>query len=88
MHVYRVMKTLKVSALPPLVYQLLVLSGKGHRSMVLEGIKVLFCQLDQDVLGASEEVVEEDRYVPARATHLHMCEYECCIPSTSWAWSL
>lgn len=58
---YRMMKTLKVSELPPLVYQLLVLSRKGHRSMVLEGIKLLFYQLDQDILEAPEEVM--DRYV-------------------------
>ena len=53
------MKTLKVSELPPLVYQLLVLSGKGHRNMVLEGIKVLFYQLDMEVLAEQEEVMED-----------------------------
>ena len=51
--------------------------------MVLEGIKVLFCQLDLDILEDSEEMVEdryvhvpivEDRclHVPARETLLHM----------------
>lgn len=53
------MKTLKVSELPPLVYQLLVLSNKGHRGMVLEGVKVLFHQLDVEVLETSEEDVED-----------------------------
>ena len=53
----RMMKNVGESELPPLVYQLLVLSGKGHRSMVLEGVKVLFYQLDMKVLEPSEEVL-------------------------------
>lgn len=49
---------LKINELPPLVYQLLVLSVKGHRVMVLEGVRSLFNQLDQEVFGVTEE---EDR---------------------------
>ena len=56
----RVMQTMKVSELPPLVYQLLVLSVKGHRAIMLEGIKILFSQLDQEVMEANQEE-EEDR---------------------------
>ena len=55
------MKTVRVGELPPLVFQLLVLSGKGHRSMVLQGIKELFYQLDMEVLLVSEEEKDGDR---------------------------
>ena len=58
---YRVMKSMKVTELPSLVYQLLVLSAKakGHRTLVLEGIKILFNQLDQEVLGTDDEDSED-----------------------------
>ena len=55
----RVMKSLKVTELPPLVYQLLVLSVKGHQATVLNGIRALFSYLDEQVLENSEP--EEDR---------------------------
>ena len=54
------MKGVKVTELPPLVYQLLVLSVKGHRATVLNGVRSLFNQLDQEVFGAND-VEEEDR---------------------------
>ena len=41
------MITLPYSELPPLAYQLLVLSTRGHKSLVLEGIQSLFNQLDR-----------------------------------------
>lgn len=53
------MKTLNLSELPPLVYQLLVLSNKGHKALVLEGIQVLFNQLDEEILGSSDQHTEE-----------------------------
>ncbi len=56
----RVMKTLALSELPPLVYQLLVLCTKGHRSLVLEGITTLFNQLDKEILGRDKEKEGEE----------------------------
>ena len=47
-NVSRVMETLPVQELPPLVFQLLVLSSKGHKSLVLHGLKTLFNGLDQE----------------------------------------
>ena len=49
------MKSLSLSELPPLVYQLLVLSTKGHKTLVLEGIRTLFNQLDREILAAEHE---------------------------------
>ncbi len=54
------MKSLAVTELPPLVYQLLVLSTKGHRALVLEGIISLFNQLDKEVLEGQQEEEEGD----------------------------
>lgn len=53
------MKTLNLSELPPLVYQLLVLCNKGHKALVLEGIQVLFSHLDQEILGSKDQHYEE-----------------------------
>lgn len=58
---YRVMKSMKVTELPPLVYQLLVLSVKGHRATVLNGVRALFNHLDEEIMENSE--TEEDRSV-------------------------
>ncbi len=55
------MKSIKVTELPPLVYQLLVLSVKGHRATVLNGVRTLFSHLDEEVMENSE--TEEDRSV-------------------------
>ena len=44
--------------LPPLVYQLLILSNKGHKSLVLEGIQALFNQLDHEILKNQGEHIE------------------------------
>lgn len=49
------MKTLNLSELPPLVYQLLVLSNKGHKALVLQGIQALFNELDQEMLKSKEQ---------------------------------
>jgi len=49
------MQTLELSELPPLVYQLLVLSTKGHKTLVLEGIRVLFNQLEKKILSEEQE---------------------------------
>lgn len=51
----RVMKTLNLSELPPLVYQLLVLSNKGHKALVLQGIQALFNELDHEMLKSKEQ---------------------------------
>ena len=51
----RVMKTLKVEEMPPLVYQLLLLASKGHQSLILTGIRNLFDQLDQDDMKENSE---------------------------------
>ena len=56
------MKTLNLSELPPLVYQLLVLSNKGHKALVLQGIQALFNELDQEMLKSKEE--HADGYTP------------------------
>lgn len=53
------MKDMKVTELPPLVYQLLVLSVKGHRATVLNGVKALFNQINQEVLGSSDTDSED-----------------------------
>lgn len=53
------MKSLDLAEIPPLVYQLLSLSKKGHKTLVLEGIKALFNHLDQKILTAEQE--DEDR---------------------------
>ena len=49
------MKTLNLSELPLLVYQLLVLSNKGHKALVLQGIQALFNELDQGMLKSEEQ---------------------------------
>ena len=54
------MKDIKVSELPPLVYQLLVLSVKGHRELVLNKVRHLFNDLDHEILESAPEE-EEDR---------------------------
>lgn len=59
----RVMKGMKATELPPLVYQLLVLSVKGHRATVLNGIRTLFNHLDQEALDSQEAEEDEDRSV-------------------------
>ena len=56
------MKTLNLSELPPLVYQLLVLSNKGHKELVLQGIQGLFTELDHEILKSKEQHTEG--YVP------------------------
>ena len=56
------MKTLNLSELPPLVYQLLVLSNKGHKALVLQGIQALFNELDQEMLKSKEQ--HADGYTP------------------------
>lgn len=53
------MKTLNLSEQPPLVYQLLVLSNKGHKALVLEGVQALFNQLDQEILKGKNQHTEE-----------------------------
>jgi len=53
--ILRMMQTLELSELPPLVYQLLVLSTKGHKTLVLEGIRVLFNQLEKKILTEEQE---------------------------------
>ena len=60
--VLRVMKVLSLSELPPLVYQLLVLSNKGHKALVLQGIQALFNELDQEMMKSKEQ--HEDGYTP------------------------
>lgn len=52
------MKTLNHSELPPLVYQLLLLSNNGHKALVLEGIQALFNQLDQEILNSKDHPAE------------------------------
>ena len=56
------MKALSLSELPPLVYQLLVLSNKGHKALVLQGIQALFNELDQEMIKSKEQ--HEDGYTP------------------------
>ena len=51
----RVMRSMSVPELPPLVFQLLGLSTKGHRVLVLEGLKTLFNHLDQEILTEKED---------------------------------
>lgn len=55
------MRSLPHCELPPLVYQLLVLSTRGHKSLVLEGIQALFNQLDRETLWGEEEEGQEER---------------------------
>ncbi len=55
----RIMSSLDVSELPPLVYQLLSLSKKGHKMLVLEGVKMLFDNLDRSL--SNQEPETEDR---------------------------
>ena len=50
----RVMRTLSPQELPPLVYQLMVLSHKGHHTFVMTGIRDLFTYLEEIVLNREE----------------------------------
>ena len=52
------MDSLGYPELPPLAYQLLVLSTRGHKSLVLEGLQFLFNQLDTWALREREEEEE------------------------------
>lgn len=52
------MDSLGYPELPPLAYQLLVLSTRGHKSLVLEGLQSLFNQLDTRALREREEEEE------------------------------
>lgn len=45
--IIRSMKDLDFQELPPLVYQLLLLSTKGHKQVVLEGVTSFFNKLDE-----------------------------------------
>ena len=60
-HTRRVMDSLPYPELPPLAYQLLVLSTRGHKSLVLEGLQTLFNQLDTRALQEREEEEEGER---------------------------
>ena len=60
-HTHRVMDSLPYPELPPLAYQLLVLSTRGHKSLVLEGLQTLFNQLDTRALQGREEEEEGER---------------------------
>ncbi|XP_070540770.1 Fanconi anemia group I protein-like [Ptychodera flava] len=44
--ILRMFKTMELQELPPLVYQLLLLSTKGHKRLVLEGISSFFNEQD------------------------------------------
>ena len=63
------MKTLNLSELPPLVYQLLVLSNKGHKALVLQGIQALFNELDQEMLKSKEQ--HTDGYTSFESWHVN-----------------
>ena len=43
---FRMLKSLGLEEIPPVVYQLLILCSRGHRVSVLEGITGYFTQLD------------------------------------------
>lgn len=45
--IVRAMKDLDLQELPPLVYQLLLLSTKGHKKLLLEGVTSFFNNLDE-----------------------------------------
>ncbi|XP_073239367.1 Fanconi anemia group I protein-like [Porites lutea] len=45
--IIRAMKDLDFQELPPLVYQLLLLSTKGHKPLILEGVTSFFNNLDE-----------------------------------------
>ena len=45
---------LPISEVPALVYQLLVLSTKGHKQLVLSGIRALFIHFDEQVSTADK----------------------------------
>jgi Fanconi anemia group I protein len=49
----REMKSLPVQELPPLTYQLFLLSSKGHRSFILRGIIELFDHLNNNIITMS-----------------------------------
>ncbi|XP_077861464.1 Fanconi anemia group I protein-like, partial [Saccoglossus kowalevskii] len=44
--ILRMFKSMDLQELPPLIYQLLLLSTKGHKRLVLEGVSTFFCQQD------------------------------------------
>ena len=56
----RVMESLPYSELPPLAYQLLVISTRGHKSLVLDGLQAMFNTLDRRALKDREEEEEEE----------------------------
>ncbi|KAM4677003.1 Fanconi anemia group I protein [Discoglossus pictus] len=65
--VLRMLSKLDIQEMPPLVYQLLLLSAKGSKKNILEGIILFFNSLDQKQMGEQEntESLElEDATIP------------------------
>ncbi|XP_060066716.1 Fanconi anemia group I protein-like [Ylistrum balloti] len=58
--ILRMMKELEVADLPALVYQLLLLSSKGHHRLVIEGITNFFIEQDKHFRDKSTNEVSED----------------------------
>lgn len=56
----RMMKELEHADLPALVYQLLLLSAKGHQRLVIEGITNFFIEQDKHLRGKSTNELSED----------------------------
>ena len=51
--------SLPISEVPALVYQLLVLSTKGHKKFILAGIRALFIHFDEQVSVVAEKNQKE-----------------------------
>ncbi|XP_064381889.1 Fanconi anemia group I protein-like isoform X2 [Halichondria panicea] len=56
--ILQIMESLPVTEIPPLIYQLLSLSKKGHKMLILDGIKSLFDNLD--TIQSKQEPETED----------------------------
>ena len=68
----RVMKTLKLEGMSPLVYQLLLLASRGHQSLILTGIRSLFDQLDQDNMKENSEENQVRNYTMDTLLYVHI----------------
>ena len=78
----RVMESLAYAELPPLAYQLLVLSTRGHKSLVLEGLQSLFNTLDRRASRDREEEEGEGESW-GRWVLKHYHHFRCLFPVPS-----
>ncbi|KAG9306620.1 hypothetical protein G9A89_004817 [Geosiphon pyriformis] len=61
--ILRLVETMDINEVPPIIYQLLLLSRKGHKRLILRGIAEYFNKLDEEIfedqIAANEKQSEE-----------------------------